>query len=406
MNKKMNVYKSLNIKNSMKKPKNSFDLRIVPRHSKKKLKPYGDYDLDGSLNYYDCNPYDPSQDGALSFLAEKVGGAISKGAEKVGKVISKGAEATGKVIGRGGEEVGKGLTKGTDRGMKQVRRQMEALKEKMILRDLRKQKEKAMNKTSFSDKVDKFGSKLTGNIRKIEKGIHQQIRSPTSRVITKTYYDKKTGEPYKKKVAEQLIKSSRGKYGGMTYSTGGLSIHSSKRRLKKVRKTAYGRTTGKPGRPKGSYKPRFIPGVGYKAIPAKSYYKILRRIKSQGEGQAQATDMQQIRALAQRGIPPEQARELINQRQIQRAVINPPRVQAPPIQPPQFNPQQFQQVEQQRIQTQVERWAQPNAQRMLQRRMELEQPSQPPQQRMEVSLLDGRARPVSNSMSRRERWTY
>ena len=388
MNKKMNVYKSLNIRNSMKKPKNSFDLQIVPRHSKKKLKPYGDYDLDGSLNYSDCNPYDPSQDGALSFLKEK----FAQVKEKVEKSrFAKRPEFLQEKEIKEKEIRGSKYVWEKGRGL--VEKKYGVVKTKVV-----------PDKYNLDEKVKKIGKK----IEEINKGVTRQIGTPLSRTVTKTYYDKKTGKPYQKKVTEQLIKSSKGKFGGMTYSLGGggLSMHSSKRRLKKVRKTAMGRTTGKPGRPKGSYKPRFIPGVGYKAIPAKAYYKILRRIKAQREGQAQATDMQQIKALAQRGIPPQQARQLVNQRQIQRAVVNPPRVQAPPIQPPQFNPQQFQQVEQQRIQNQVERWAQPQAQRLLQRRMELERPSQPPQQRMEVSLLDGRARPVSNSMSRRERWTY
>lgn len=73
------------------------------------------------------------------------------------------------------------------------------------------------------------------------------------------------------------------------------------------------------GRPRGSLKHR-DPRTG-QPIPATLYYKIIRDLNrqrtQQAELQAQKIDSQQIQQLSKRGIPPEQAKQIVNLRQMQ-----------------------------------------------------------------------------------------
>lgn len=394
------------IKNKMKKnpygkSKDIFKLGGPYEKPKKKLSKYGDYDLDGSLNYKDCNPYDPSKDGIFGRIANIVsGGKFGQSKEDYQR-----ERTFKKDVSAQKSEPGyiKKMEKEVSKPTPYQKTDEYTEYQKMKARKAAEFKEKTEKFTDFGKK-EKYRLKEDGTYEvkttpSYMERITRQMEKPFSRKVTK-----RTPEGKVYTTRESVFKDRRSKYGGRTYSIGsGVSIHQSKTRIRKDRKTAYGKTTGKVGRPAGTYKPRFIPGLGYRALPAKEYYKLKRRIRAAQEGQAQATDIQQVQALARRGIPPQQAEQIVNQAQLRRVVMQPPQIQA---QTPQFNVQQYAMEEQARIQQQVQPWARKTAQQMLQRRLELERPSQPPQVRQEVSLMTGRPVVSSNWASRRERWTY
>ena len=210
-----------------------------------------------------------------------------------------------------------------------------------------------------------------------------------------------------------IIKQRTTKYGSKIYGVGGVQIRSSKKRLSQNRVTTRGQTTGKVGRPVGTLKVRINPFTGKQIkIPAKEYYKLVKEYKNQSQGISQNVDTQQVRELAKRGIPPEQARVLVNARQIREAVPQyQPQQQVQQIQ--QVQPQAYQ-AEYQRIQ-QLEPWVRRSAEQQLRRRIQIDQRLQnegrtrlltPPQpQRVEVNLMTGRPMLNQNSFQRRERWT-
>jgi len=75
------------------------------------------------------------------------------------------------------------------------------------------------------------------------------------------------------------------------------------------------RVQDSPGRPKGDYKHK-DPQTG-QPIPATVYYKRIRQLKREAQQQASQVDIQQIQQYAKRGIPPQQATQIVNQRQFQ-----------------------------------------------------------------------------------------
>ena len=102
-----------------------------------------------------------------------------------------------------------------------------------------------------------------------------------------------------------------------------------------------------PGRPRGDYKHR-DPFTG-KPIPATVYYKRKKDFDRFQQQKAQLQDQKEIQQLAKRGIPPEQARPIVNQRQLQSVGVT----QQP--QPQQLTPEQLQQLNiQRRIQQESE----------------------------------------------------
>ena len=107
------------------------------------------------------------------------------------------------------------------------------------------------------------------------------------------------------------------------------------------------------GRPRGEYKHR-SPFTG-QPIPATEYYKQVRdyrRIQQQRATQiANKVDTQQVQQLAKQGIPPEQAKQIVDTRQIRRVIQQPQAPQQPQnIQnlPPEIQRQIIQQQMQQR----------------------------------------------------------
>jgi len=346
--------------------KKTFERKIKPRRSRRKLKPYGDYDLDGTLNYKDCDPYDPSKDGIFGRIANVIsGGRVGQSKESYYK------EREEKKYAKETKRLKAYARKGPDTDLAKYYRKKEGqLRRKEILQKAKK---------TFM----KTGDKVT---KVMEKGV-------------------------------PIVSSSRSQYGGRVYKVlpgktnrpSGLVIRSSKRRLKKNRQTTYGRTTGKVGRPPGSYR-HINPKTG-RGMPAQEWYKLQRALKRRAQAIAQLRDTQETQALAKRGIPPEQAKVIVDSRQIRSVVRSMPVVR----------PQQAQVVSQQaqiqseiaRIQ-QLEPWARAQAMRNLQRRVRIDervqnegrtrQPQQLPQ-RQEVSLMTGRPVLRSPDVQNKEAWT-
>ena len=178
-------------------------------------------------------------------------------------------------------------------------------------------------------------------------------------------------------------------------------------------KTGHTRT-GRVGRPTGVYKYR-NPITG-KPIHVWEYRRVVSALKRQNQGiAAQRDQIEQIR-MARQGIPPEQARVLVDARQIRQAVST--GNQGVPVRP-QIYPQEqlpastnnLQQAEYQRIQTQVVPWARRAAMNRLIRQQQIaqmqQQQNQMQVQNTEVSLMDGKAYPKDvTANQRREKWTY
>jgi len=83
------------------------------------------------------------------------------------------------------------------------------------------------------------------------------------------------------------------------------------------------------GRPRGNFKHR-SPFNG-QPIPAVVYYKQIREFRRLQQQRANQVDRQQIQQLAKRGIPPEQAKQIVDVRQIRSVVPQQPQqIQNPP----------------------------------------------------------------------------
>jgi len=79
------------------------------------------------------------------------------------------------------------------------------------------------------------------------------------------------------------------------------------------------------GRPAGEYKTRIDPFTGQSIqIPATEYYKLMKEYKAQQELKAETTaqrvDTSQVQQLARRGVPPEEAKKIVDIRQAQQVV--------------------------------------------------------------------------------------
>jgi len=100
-----------------------------------------------------------------------------------------------------------------------------------------------------------------------------------------------------------------------------------------------------PGRPRGDYKHR-DPQTG-QPIPATLYYKRVKQLKREAQQKAQQVDQQAIQQLSKRGIPPEQAKQVIDTRQLQSVGVQPQY----PNQMSEFQRQQMilQQIQQQQM---------------------------------------------------------
>ena len=76
------------------------------KRAKPFLKPYGDYDFDGTINKDDCKPFDPARDGIGSFLRKvrrtvrRTARKVYSGAKKVVKAVTKAATTKSSGTGR------------------------------------------------------------------------------------------------------------------------------------------------------------------------------------------------------------------------------------------------------------------------------------------------------------------
>lgn len=371
--KKLNVYKSLALNTTMNS--SPFDLRIKPRRGTKKLSKYGDYDLDGTLNYKDCNPYDPSQDGLFGRLLNIVSFG-KKGqskeaykAERALKKVQKTKEISSyKQLSKVVSKVQRPTIKQRVSGAFQKYQQQKAAKAKAFAES---RKVRVVEKPTGRYIWDKDKGLVEEKQRVVirpaptkrmiaERRIKGRIRSIPSRI--KSYNYKNLPMPFQGigDKSKEKFDESRGQAGNVRYGVYGVVIKSPKRTTESERKTLKGRVTGKVGRPKGTFSRAHIDPRTGQPIPATEWYKLQRALKRRAKAIAEARDVLEAQALAKKGIPPEQARVIIDQRQLrqlqqrvaqqipvrvpQRVQVIPQRVQVVPRYPQ--NQQQTPQIQQ------------------------------------------------------------
>lgn len=248
--------------------------------------------------------------------------------------------------------------------------------------------------------------------KRIARRSDQKIVSPTKTKLRRIYKQmpgRRLAETIHKKIDRpKIVKRRKGTYttAGVTYRPAGFK--------RGGKGAGVGSRTGRPGRPKGSYTYR-NPITG-KPMHVWEYRKLVSALKRQNKALAERKDMIEQMELAKRGIPPDQAKVLVDARQIRsvstgdEAIIQ----EVPQVQEQvQAQAQQVvpAQAEAQRIQTQVQPWQRKAAMNRLMRQQQIAQMDQQQQnqqvQRTEVSLMDGRVRPKDvTAMHRREKWTY
>ena len=267
--------------------KHKNDLKLNWNQAKRKypqMNPMGDSDFDGTRNKFDCKPLNPAQDGIF------------------GRIVG---VLTGGRMGQSKEDY---------------------RKEKQMNEDLKDADR------YIPTEIEKKTEYLTGPgiIEKGFKRLQKPKRGPIAKIVTKT--NKKTGKTITT----------------VTYRKPPKTKKASK--VEPIRKLGRQLTGQAPsekvyegaGRPKKSYKVRINPFTGKPvAMPAEQYYELLRRYKAQQRIVSERTDTAQIARLARRGIPPEQAAEIVDQRQLIRAGVQPVQpqmdemeeIQTMPIQP-------------------------------------------------------------------------
>jgi len=341
-------------------------LKLNWKQAKKKypsLKKYGDTDLDGTLNYKDCKPFDPANDGLFGRIAN----VLSRG--KIGQTKEQ----------YQAEKLAKNISK---------RKYTEKRVEKFERRALQKKGYVSPARRKYIEATNKAYSKMPG--RSAGERFTKFVENPTvggTQIVTRSV--------------------KRGAYsaagGAVTFKPSGF------RRGGKG--AGVGRRTGRVGRPKGSYTYRH-PVTG-KPIHVWEYRKVVRALKNRNQILARQRDQLEQMRLARQGIPPEQAKVIADARQIRQALSsgNQPQPQQVPVEVQQQVQQQQAQAELQRIQQRVVPWQQRAAMNRLRRQQQIAQmdayQQQMQQQKAEVSLLDGRTYVKDNTaMQRRERWTY
>lgn len=177
-----------------------------------------------------------------------------------------------------------------------------------------------------SEKLKKIKSNLkeTNNVaRKVEKSASKAIKN-----ISKAY-------GYRKVLSSNLQRQFGGVFGGSNSNPQQQGT----------------RPVGRPSGP-ASYKHR-SPFNG-QLIPATEYYKQIRDFRRIQAQRANQVDQKQVSQLANRGIPPEQAKQIVDSRQ-ERIVVQPQRIN--PNLPPEIQRQLLiQQLRQQYPQQQNERY--------------------------------------------------
>lgn len=335
--------KLINSKNT-KRPYGEFskELHMNWKQVKKRfpgISPYGDADFDGSYNKIDCQPLNPGKDGKftdfLGSVKERFKGATQK--EKKDptyqKAIAK-EKATKKFFeGKTAEEVvGAIRYKGKPTKLKKKRIDIEEierlgaiarLREKVVLEKISRG-QKAEKQKLF----DKVGARVQREIdeeRRPELERKARVKAKTQKILKGAVFG----------TTAVVV----GKGGKITKRTTGGAIRQGQQFSKVIQKAAgvptkdgtvkgvkaKKSTTGLVGRPAGQYKTRINPFTNQPIqIPATEYYKLIDKFKDiqklKASTIAQQTDTAQVQALAQRGIPPEQAKQIVDTRQLQSVI--------------------------------------------------------------------------------------
>jgi len=183
--------------------------------------------------------------------------------------------------------------------------------------------------------IKKFAKQTDKNLQEFGKKSEKGFKR-VGKVVKKI----SSGVGYRKSLSTNLINL----YGG-----GGTRTSSSKRRVKEG-----------PGRPRGDYKHR-DPQTG-QPIPATLFYKRIKEVKRQAEQSARLRDIRAVQELSKRGIPPSQAQQIVDSRQLQRVGVQPQQFQQVQMQPQRIPTQMSPEMQRQLFIQQLQRQQQPQTQ--------------------------------------------
>jgi len=197
------------------------------------------------------------------------------------------------------------------------------------------------------------GASKKANKSDIDKQIKlEKLRAKNIKNRTKIKRKPKIKIGYRPSLSSNLQRTFGGVFGGQTRQSG------SKQRVKEG-----------PGRPRGDFKHR-SPFTG-QPIPATVFYKQIKEFRRLQEQRANQVDQQQVQQLAKRGIPPQQAKQIVDVRQLRNVGIQPQIQngvvpyqvqQIPQPIPPQLSPEMQRQIfiQQQLQQLQTQQNQRPN----------------------------------------------
>jgi len=224
------------------------------------LRPNSDADFDGLINSRDCKPLDPSKDGLIGrALGVLTGGKVGQSKE----------EYTA-------EKVAKGIAK---------RSKAKEAAEKQAARMIKK------GKVISEEKIKKL-AKEKENLETLKQGVKAAtfVESQIRRVVPRA--------------KERKAIKARRKSGFVRAAVKALGADKASQAQQKVKKTAPGQKGIGAGRPAQSYKYK-DPRTG-QPIPAVTYWKIMKQLKSKAKSVETQAEVQQRFELAKRGLSPEE----------------------------------------------------------------------------------------------------
>lgn len=233
----------------------------------KKINPMGDADFDGTRNKFDCKPFDPARDGVFGRLLSIVtGGRMGQSAEEYK------AEREEKKLGIYRKGRPGTLLKGVE-------------------------------KAEAATKLRKIQERETA-VKAGRKGAAERLARYREELRLKEA--KRKEKEYKKMGKGALAQAPK----ATVVRTGLQRLYGYESGVEKGEKHAG------PGRPRGTYRTRINPFTGRPvAMPATEYYKLIKKFRATQTQTAAAVDNAAVARMARKGIPPEEARVLINQKQ-------------------------------------------------------------------------------------------
>jgi len=177
--------------------------------------------------------------------------------------------------------------------------------------------EQAKLRESLMKKSETNKKKLESNVRKaLRKEKIDKVKERVNRRIKKGQkiekgFSKLSGKAFKK-VSSAYRPSARLSKSLLNIEAGFSGQRPQGQRVK-------ARVKARPGRPRGDFEYR--DPFTKKPIPATLYYKKMKQWKRLHQQISNLQDLQAIQQLARRGIPPEQAKQIVDQKQIQ-SVMN------------------------------------------------------------------------------------